>query len=120
MPQGLITSLLIKLTFDFWYFTLLTLIIKAFLIRFTVTDSVIKVFLIWIFGSIVFYFVACISGIIFSAMGFYYIPFIMYILATIAEIGFTSIIFKMNSRRLLPEVLIGDGLFFFLLFMQML
>jgi hypothetical protein len=120
MPKGLITSLLIKLTFDFWYFTLLALLIKVFLVRFTVTDSIVKVFLIWISGTLAFYSVACISGILFSSVGFYYIPFIMYTLATIAEVGFTSIVFRMNSQRLWPSVLIGDGLFFFLLFMQML
>jgi hypothetical protein len=120
MPKGLITSLLIKLTFEFWYFTLIALLIKVFLIRITVTDSIVKVFLILICGSLAFYSIACISGILFSAIGFYYIPFIMYSLATIGEIGFTSIIFRMNSRRLIPEVLIGDGLFFVLLFTQML
>ncbi len=120
MPKGLITSLLIKLTFDFWYFTLLALLIKLFLIWFTVTDSIIKVLLIWVCGSLAFYSIACLSGIAFSAVGFYYIPFIMYSLATIGEIGFTSIVFRINSRRLLPSVLIGDGVFFFLLFMQML
>jgi hypothetical protein len=112
MPNGLITSLLIKLTFDFWYFTLIALLIKVFLIRITVTDSVVKVFLILICGSLAFYCIACITGLVFSGVGFYYIPFIMYSLATVGEIAFTSIIFQMYPRRLIPEVLISDGLFF--------
>ena len=120
MPKGLITSLLIKLTIDFWYLTLIALLIKLLLIRYTATDSVIKVFLIWISGSIAFYCVACLAGIIFSGTGFYYIPFIMYTLAVLAELAFTSTVFRLSSRRLSPSVLIGDGLFFFLLFMQML
>ena len=120
MPKGLITSLLIKLTFDFWYFTLLALLIKVFLIRFTVTDSIVKVFLILVCGSLTFYSISCLAGIVFWSVGFYYIPFIMYTLAVLGEIGFTSIIFRLNPRRLIPEVLIGDGLFFALLFTQML
>src|SRR5262245_40942526 len=113
MPQGLITSLLIKLTFDFWYFTLFALLLKFALIRFTATDSVIKVVLLWLVGSITFYCIACIAGIVFSSIGFYYIPFIMYSLAVIAELGFLSVLFRISSRRLVPSVLIGDGLFFF-------
>ena len=120
MPKGLITSLLIKLTFDFWYLTLLALLIKLLLIRYTVTNSLIKIFLLWFFGSITFYCIACIVGIVFSAVGFYYIPFIMYSLAVLAELGFTSTVFRINSNRLLPSILIGNGIFFFLLFMQML
>ena len=120
MPKGLITSLLIKLTFDFWYLTLLALLIKLLLIRFTVTNSIIKIFLIWICGTLASYSIACIAGIVFSSAGFYYIPFIMYSLAALAELGFSSIVFRINSNRLLPSILIGNGLFFFLLFMQML
>jgi hypothetical protein len=120
MPKGLITSLLIKLTIDFWYLTLLALLIKLLLIRYTATNSVLKVTLMWFTGTITFYCVACISGIIFSSTGFYYTPFIMYMVATLAELGFSSVVFRINSRRLLPSVLIGNGLFFFLLFMQML
>ncbi len=120
MPNGLITSLLIKLTFDFWYLTLLALLIKILLIRYTVTESLPKVFLLWISGSITFYCIACLSGIVFSSTGFYYLPFIMFILAVFAELAFTSIVFRLNSRRLLPSILIGNGFFFFLLFMQML
>jgi hypothetical protein len=120
MPKGLITSLLIKLTIDFWYLTLLALLIKLVLIRYTATNSTLKVALIWITGTITFYCVACISGIIFSSTGFYYTPFIMFMVAALAELGFSSVVFRINSRRLLPSVLIGNGLFFFLLFMQML
>ena len=120
MPKGLITSLLIKLTIDFWYLTLLALLIKLLLIRYTVTDSVIRVFLLWFSGSITFYCIACLSGIVFSSTGFYYLPFIMYSFAVLAELAFTSIVFRLNAQRLLPSILIGNGLFFFLLFLQML
>ena len=120
MPRGLITSLLIKLTVDFWYLTLFALLIKLVLIRYTATNSILKIFALWIVGTVTFYCIACIAGILFSSTGFYYIPFIMYSLAVLAELGFTSTLFKISSRRLLPSVLIGDGLFFFLLFMQML
>ena len=120
MPRGLITSLLIKLTVDFWYLTLFALLIKLVLIRYTATDSILKVFALWIVGTITFYCIACLAGIVFSSTGFYYIPFIMYSFAVLAEITFISTLFRINSRRLLPSVLIGNGLFFFLLFMQML
>ncbi len=120
MPNGLITSLLIKLTFDFWYLTLIALLVKLLLIRYTVTNSLIKVFLLWLSGSITFYCIACISGIVFSSTGFYYIPFIMFSFAVLGELAFTSIVFRFNSLRLMPSLLIGNALLFFLLFMQML
>ena len=120
MPQGLITSLLIKLTFDFWYLTIFALLVKILLIRYTVTNSVLKIFLLWISGSATFYTIACLSGIVFSSTGFYYLPFIMFSFAVLAELAFTSIVFRINSARLIPSILIGNGLFFFLLFMQML
>lgn len=120
MPQGLITSLLIKLTFDFWYFSLLALILKAFIIRFTASDHIIKVLLIWVTGSVAFYCIACLSGIIFSSVGFYYTPFIMFILACLGELAFTSIMFRIEARKLMPSIVIANGLFFFLLFTQML
>ncbi len=120
MPKGLITSLLIKLTVDFWYLTLLALLIKLFLIRFTVTGSFPKALLIWISGSVVFYVIACFAGIIFSSTGFYYIPFIMFTLAVFAEFSIISVAFKVHYKRLIPAVMIGNGLFFMLLFMQML
>lgn len=120
MPRGLITSLLIKLTVDFWYLTLIALLLKLVLIRYTATNSIVKIFLLWIVGSITFYCIACLAGIVFSSTGFYYIPFIMYSLSVIAELAFSSTLFRISSRRLLPSVLIGNGLFFLLLFMQML
>ena len=120
MPKGLITSLLIKLTIDFWYLTLIALALKLWLIRYTVTKNMTKVFLIWISGTIGFYCIACICGIIFSSMGFYYLPFIMFSFAALAELAFTSVVFRINSQRLLPSLLIGNALLFFLLFMQML
>ncbi len=119
MPKGLITSLLIKLTFDFWYLTVIALLIKLVLIRYTATNSVVKVFLIWLSGTIAFYCIACLAGIIFSSAGFYYIPFIMYIMAVTVEIYFTSIVFRIGAKRLMPSLVIGDGIFFFLLFIQM-
>ena len=119
MPKGLITSLLIKLTVDYWYFTLIALVIKLFLVRFTATDSILKVILIWITGSITFFCIACLAGIVFSSTGFYYTPFIMYIFAVLAELTFMSIFFRISTKRLLPSVLIGNGLFFFLMFVQM-
>jgi hypothetical protein len=119
MPKGLITSLLLKLTVDYWYFTLIALVIKFVLIRYTAIDSFAKVLLIWITGTIAFYCIACLAGIIFTS-GFYYMPFIMYIIAVIAEVIITSTIFKIRSSRLMPSILIGNGLLFLLLFMQML
>ncbi len=120
MPRGLITSLLIKLTVDFWYLTLFALLIKLVLIRYTATNSIVKVYLLWIVGSITFYCIACLAGLIFSSTGFYYMPFIMYFFSLLAEIAFSSTLFKISSKRLLPSVIIGNGLFFLLLFMQML
>jgi hypothetical protein len=120
MPKGLITSLLIKLTFDFWYLTLLAILIKIFLIRFTVTDSKLKIFLLWLLGSVTFYFTACMAGIIFTSLSFYTQPFIMFMLAVLFELVFLSLLFRKEYKILLPSVVIGDGIFFFLLFMQML
>lgn len=119
MLKGLITSLLIKLTFEFWYLTLIAMLVKVFLIRYTVTDSKIKVFLIWLTGTIVFYCISCLAGIVFSSAGFYYIPFIMFAIAVFCEILFLKILFRFSTGRLSPSVIIADALFFFLLFMQM-
>src|SRR5690242_20743494 len=101
MPNGIITSLLIKLTFDFWYLSLLALLIKLVLLRYTATNKLSKVFLIWLIGSVTFYTIACISGIVFGKAGFYYIPFIMYIFSVAAEIGFMSAMFRMEAKRLM-------------------
>jgi hypothetical protein len=60
--------------------------------------------------------VACLAGIVFSSVGFDYTPFIMYVLGVLAEIGFTSIIFRIEARRLYPSIVLGSGLFFFLIF----
>jgi hypothetical protein len=120
LPRGLITSLLIKLTIDYWYFTLLAIFVKTLLIRFTVTDLPKRIFLLLITGSFIFYSASCVAGLLFSSLGFYYIPFVMYVVAVIAELFVCSIIFNMNTARLIPFVLIGDALFFLLLFMQML
>ncbi len=119
MPKGLITSLLIKLTFDYWYLSVIALLFKMFLIRFTVTDSKIKVFLLWLIGTATFYFTACMAGIIFTSIGFYYQPFIMFMLAIFLEMIFLSLVFKIEYKIILPSIIIGDGIFFFLLFMQM-
>lgn len=119
MPQGLITSLLIKLTFDYWYLTLIALVIKIFLIRFTVSDSKIKILLLWLIGTAAFYFTACLAGIVFTSIGFYYQPFVMFMMAILFELIFLSLIFRIEYKRLLPSVIVGDGIFFFLLFMQM-
>ena len=119
MGQGLITSLLIKLTIEFWYFTIIALLVKLALIRFTVTNSMIKVLLLWGIGSVTFYTVACISGIVFSSAGFKTIPFIMYFVSVASELLFSSIFFRVSVRQIIPSITIGDGLFFLILFIQM-
>jgi hypothetical protein len=118
MPNGIITSLLIKLTIDFWYLSLIALLIKLVLLRYTATNKIGKVFMIWLTGSVTFFTIACICGIVFGSAGFYYIPFIMYIFAVGAELTFASIAFRIEAKRLMPAVIIGDGIFFFLLFIQ--
>jgi hypothetical protein len=119
MPQGLITSLLIKLTLDFWYLALLALLFKLVLIRITVTPAAWSVFLIWLTGNITFYCMACLSGLIFSSAGFYFIPIIMFVISALGEIGFMSVMFRISAARLWPAILLGNGLFFSLLFLQM-
>jgi len=119
MLRGLITDLLIKLTFEYWYFVILALLIKAALIRFTVTDSIKKIVLFWLIGTVTFYFTACMAGIVFTTVSFYYQPFIMFVSATLIELFFMSIMFRTEVKILLPSVVIGDGVFFFLLFWQM-
>ncbi len=120
MPKGLITSLLIKLTIDFWYFTVLALLIKFFLLRFTAADNLMKAFLMWIVGSVTFYTIACLAGILFSSTGFYYTPFIMFVIGFSGELLFCSIMFRTEAQKLIPSILIGNGIFFSLLFTQML
>jgi hypothetical protein len=120
LPKGLITSLLLKLTIDYWYLTLAALIIKLILIHYTVGGSGIKVFLIWITGNITFYTMACLAGIVFTTVGFYYIPFIMYVIASAGEILFCSVFFRLSYKKLMLPVLLGDALFFSLLFVNML
>ena len=119
MPRGLITSLLIKLTFDYWYLTILALVIKFVLVRFTVTNLMLRVFLLWLVGTVTFYFSACLAGIVFTSVGFYYQPFIMFMMAALLELIFLSLMFRTEAKILLPSVVIGDGIFFLLLFVQM-
>lgn len=120
MPQGLITSLLIKLTIDFWYFTIIAMLLKLFILRFTVAESFMKAFLMWFIGSVTFYTIACLAGILFSSTGFYYTPFIMFVVACLGEVLFLTIMFRSEPRKLVPGILIGNGIFFTLLFTQML
>jgi hypothetical protein len=120
MPQGLITSLLIKLTFDYWYFTLIALLLKLFIIRITAAENMIRAFLMWLIGSVAFYTIACLTGILFSSTGFYYTPFIMFVFACLGEVLFLMIMFRETPRKVIPSVIIGNGIFFTLLFTQML
>jgi hypothetical protein len=78
-----------------------------------------KASLILITGTIAFYCTSCLAGIIFSGIGFYYTPFVMFLFAVPTEIVFVGILFRTSPKRLWPGLLIGDGIFFFLLFLQM-
>ena len=118
MPKGLITSLLIKLTLDFWYFSLFAVLIKFFLIRFTAAENYFKTFLVWFIGSITFYCIACLTGIIFSSMSFDMTPFVMFLLACGGELAFTTIMFRIPGRKILPSIVISNGMFFLLIFTQ--
>ena len=120
MPQGLITSLLIKLNIDYWYFTLIAMLLKLFIFRFSVAETFLKAFMMWLIGTVTFYTIACLSGLLFSSTGFYYTPFIMFVVACLGELLFLTIMFRSETRKLLPGILIGNGIFFTLLFTQML
>jgi hypothetical protein len=119
MPTGLITSLFLKLTVDYWYFTLIALLIKLALLRFTVTNTMLKSLLLWLVGTVIFYFIACFIGIVFSSAGLYYIPLIMFFFAIFAEIYLSSMLFRIEPRKLTLAMISGNALLFILLFIQM-
>jgi hypothetical protein len=111
MPQGLITSLLIKLTIEFWYLTLAAILLKLFFLRLTATETMFRAVAVMLVGSATFFTVACLAGLIFSALSYVSTGFIMFGLAFASELLFCTIMFRIETRKLVPPFVIGNGIY---------
>jgi hypothetical protein len=118
MPQGLLTSLLLKLTIEYWYFTLLAILLKFFFLRLTATETFLRAAVILFIGSSAFFTIACLAGLIFSSMSYVSTGMIMVILAFSGEMLFCTIMFRTAPRKLIPGFAVGNGLFLIFLYME--
>jgi len=118
MGNGFFTSVLLSLTIDYWYFTLIALLIKYVLIRFVTTDTNLKAIAMWVTGTFVFFAFACLGGFIFSSVNMMVIPFLMFTLALTMETLISVMVFNTKSQRTFYPLFISNVLLFALLFGQ--
>ena len=120
MSNGFFTSVLLQLTIDYWYFTLIALLIKYLLIRYVTTDTNLKAIAMWVTGTFVFFAFASIGGFIFSSVYFMVIPFLMFALALTMETIISVTLFNTTGQKTFIPLLISNVLLFGLLFSQVL
>ena len=118
MSNGFFTILLLQLSVDYWYFVLIALLIKFFLIRFMVAESLLKTTAMWTTATFVFYAFVSLGGYIFSSANIYTIPFLMFALGLTIETILCSMIFQVEAKKVFIPLAIGEFLLFFLLFSQ--
>ncbi len=119
MSNGFFTILFLQLSVDYWYFVLIALIIKFFLIRFMSANSFLKSMAIWTVGTFTFYAIASLGGYIFSSANIYIIPFLMFSLAITLEILLCTMIFHVEGKNIFLPLFVGELLLFLLLFSQL-
>ena len=120
MSNGFFTSVLLSLTIDYWYFTLIALLIKYILIRFVTTDTSLKAIAMWVTVTFVFFAFACIGGFIFSSVNLMVVPFLMFALALTMETVVSVMVFNTSSYKTFYPLLFSNFLLFLLLFSQVL
>lgn len=120
MSNGFFTSVLLQLAIDYWYFTLIALILKFVLIRFITTDTSLKAIAMFLTGTFVFFAFACLGGFIFSSVNLMVIPFLMFFLALTMESVVLIMVFHTKSKHTFISLAISEFLLFALLFSQVL
>ena len=120
MSNGFFTSVLLQLTIDYWYFTLISLLIKYFLLRFVTTGTTGKAIAMWITGTFVFFAFACLGGFIFSSVNLMVIPFLMFALALTMETVLSMMIFNTKANKTFVPLFVSELMLFLLLFSQVL
>ncbi len=118
MSNGFFTILFLQLSVDYWYFVVIALLIKFFLIRYMAADSFLKAIAIWTVGTFTFYAIASLGGYIFSSVNIYIIPFLMFALALTMESILCTLIFHIEGKNILLPLFVGELLLFLLLFGQ--
>ncbi len=118
MSKGFFTIAFLQLSVEYWYFTLIVLLIKYVLIRYVTTNTSLKAIAMWVTGTFVFYIFACIGGFIFSSANYMMIPLLMFSLALIMESVVTTMVFNTNGRKTFFPLLISNFLLFMILFSQ--
>ncbi len=120
MTNGFFTSVLLQLTIEYWYFTLIALLLKFALIRFITTDTSLKATAMFFTGTFVFFAFASIGGFIFSSVNLMLIPFLMFALALTMETVVCILVFSTSGKRTFTPLLISNFILFLLLFSQVL
>jgi hypothetical protein len=118
MSNGFFTILLLQLSVKYWYFVVISLAIKYFLVRFMGADSTLKAVAMWTTGTVCFYAFACLGGFLFSFANIYLVPFLMFASALTIESVLCTLIFHTEGKRIFFPICIGDLLLFCLLFFQ--
>lgn len=120
MSNGFFTSVLLQLAIDYWYFTLIALLLKFVLIRFITTDTSLKAVAMFVTGTFVFFAFACLGGFIFSSVNLMVIPFLMFSLALTMETIVCVMVFSTSGKKTFTPLLISNFILFLLLFSQVL
>ena len=120
MSNGFFTSVLLQLTIEYWYFTLIALLLKFALIRFITTDTSLKATAMFFTGTFVFFAFASIDGFIFSSVNLMLISFLMFALALTMETVVCIFVFSTSGKRTFTPLLISNFILFLLLFSQVL
>lgn len=118
MPQGFFTSLFLELNVSYWYLVVLAFFLKLFLVRVMTKETNAKSFLVCLAGTVIFYLIASLSGILINKPFFYMIPVFMFTFGFTAELVFSISIFQLKNRRIFFPILIGSGLMFTLVFLM--
>lgn len=116
MPRGFFTSLFLELNASYWYLVVLAFLLKLFLVRIMTKETNAKSLLICFSGTVIFYLIACMIGFIINKPFFYLIPVFMFCFGLVAELVFSTSVFRLKNRRILLPLLIGDGSLYTMIF----
>lgn len=118
MPRGFFTSLFLELNASYWYLVVLAFFLKLFLVRVMTKETNAKSLLICLIGTIIFYVIASIIGIVINKPFFYMIPVFMFVFGMAAELVFSTSVFHIKNRRIFLPILIGNGSLFSMVFLM--
>jgi hypothetical protein len=118
MPRGFFTSLFLELNASYWYLVILAFLLKLFLIRVMTKETNGKSFVVSLVGTLIFYTIASLSGVLINKPFFYMIPVFMFVFGFVAELVFSTSVFNIKNKRIFLPVLIGNGSMFTMVFLM--